>query len=113
MDERESVLMAEVALLGYFLRTPKDNVRQTSLPLGSLSGYTRGQTTQETDKPTPGIPLRVHQGADYTGNRQAYPWDPSQGTPGDMQTTQKTDAPSPGTPLRVHQGTDYTENRYI
>ena len=127
MDERESVLMAEVALLGYFLRTPKDNVRQTSLPLGPLSGYTRGQTTQETDKPSPGTPLRVHQGTNYTGNtgnRQAFPWDHSKGTPGDKlhrkqtslplgplsgctrgKTTEETDKPTPGTPLRVYQGT--------
>jgi len=39
-------------------------------PLGPSSGYTRGQTTQ-TDKPSPGALLRVHQGTDYVETDKA------------------------------------------
>ena len=96
--------------------------KQTSLPLGSFSGHTRGQTTQKLTS----LPLGSFSGhtRGQTTHRQAFPWDSSQGIPGDRlhrslplgpfsghtrgQTTQK---PSPRTLLRAHQTTDYTHRQ--
>ena len=71
---------------GASLGTPEDrqHVDKTSLPWHTS---TRGQTTQRTDKPSPGTLFRVHQGTDY------------------METSRS----SPGTHFRLHQGTDYME----
>ena len=53
---------------GASLSTPGDrqHVDKQAFPWDS-SEYTRVQTTQRTDKPSPSTLFRVHQGTDYTG----------------------------------------------
>ena len=78
-----------MASLGALLQTPKHclhNLTDKPSPWVLLRVH-QGTDYIETDKPSPGTLLRVHQGTDYI----------------------ETDKPSPGTLLGVHQGTDYTE----
>ena len=113
-----------------FQGVPGDRLHRgrTSLPLGPFSESTRGQTTQRTDKSSPGTIFMVLQGTDYIEDGQVFSWNPFQGAPGDRlhrrrtslplrpfsgctrgQTTHRTDKSSPGTLFRVYQGTDYTK----
>ena len=82
----------------------------------------------ETERPPPATLLRVHQGqttqkhtglplelfSGYPGgrlhrNRQASPWDPSQGTTRGHADYTETDRPPPWALLSVHQVADYTK----
>ena len=91
--------------------------------LWSLFENIRRQTTYRQT----GLPLAPqYQGTDYTEDRQAFPWDSFQSTPGDRlhrnieafswhpfqfasrQTTWRQTSP-PLEPLSVNQGTDYTK----
>ena len=77
-----------MASLGVLLQTPKH--------------YT------ETDKPSPGTLLRVHQGTDCT-ETASLPLGPFSGYTRGQTTQRQTSLRSPGALLRVNQGTDYTE----
>ena len=55
-----------------------------ALSPGTLSGSIRGQTTYITDKSSPGTPLRVSQGTDYTKTK-AFPWKRFRSIPRDKQ----------------------------
>ena len=76
-----------MASLGVLLQTPKHYTETDKPSPGTFLRLHQGTDCTETDKPSPGTLLRVHQGTDYT----------------------ETDKPSPRTLLRVHQVTDYTE----